>query len=259
MTDEAEKSFLSIRDTARINDDILGFVVTGSRGKGFESIYSDFDFAIFVQNNVLEKYKSLYSETPYGAHLYIFSFDTFHNYLSWNGNRVWDKYTWAHLTVEFDRTNGELQQLLDEMSRIPEEQVTPYIDFSLRYFINQVYHSTKCLRVNNQIGYRFEAAEGIKPFLQAVFCLHDRRPFAFYKYLEWELEHYPLTKLRFSSSELLELIASILNTGDYKAQQTLIKEVERIFTAEGYTNALNDWDQGYKWAMNFDPTAINDV
>ena len=49
--------FLEIREAARYNEDILGVVVTGSRGKGFENQWSDFDIAIFVRDEVLEKYQ----------------------------------------------------------------------------------------------------------------------------------------------------------------------------------------------------------
>lgn len=253
MNEAAEQAFLAIRETARVSDDILGFVVTGSRGKDFATPYSDYDFAIFVQDSALEKYQAQYDQTPYGAHLYIFTIDTFRDYLSWEGTRTWDKYTWAHLNVEFDRTEGRLEQVLDEMSLIPRAHVESYIDFSLRYFINQVYHSIKCLQIDNQLGYRFEAAEGIKPFLQAVFCLHDRRPLAFYKYLQWELAHYPLDKLSFSSSELLQTIQTILDTGNYKAQQRLLREVEHVFPEAGFFTTIDEWGGGFKWAMNFKP------
>ena len=255
MNEAAKKAFLAVQEAARVESDILGFVVTGSRGKGFATPYSDYDFAIFVKDDALETYRTRYQKVPYGAHLYIFTVATFEAYLAWDSERTWDKYTWAHLNVAFDRTDGKLKQMLDEMSRIPEAQVKSYIEFSLRYFINQVYHSVKCLRVDDQIGYRFEAAEGIKPFLQAVFCLHDRRPLAFYKYLPWELEHYPLDKLSFSSDELLQTIQSILDTGDYRAQQSLLREVARIFPAEGFSSALDSWERGYKWAMTFKPSS----
>ena len=137
------------------------------------------------------------------------------------------------------------------MSRIPEEHAEAHIDFSLRYFFNQVYHSIKCLRIGNQAAYRFEVAEGIKPFLQAVFCLHERRPLAFYKYLAWELEHHPLEKLSLSSGELLDDIQSILDTGDYRVQQRLVREVEHLAHAEGFNSAVDEWKGGLEWIKGF--------
>ena len=49
-----EQIFSEIRDTSQHNDDNLGFVVTGSRGKWFENQWSDYDFAIFVIDAALQ-------------------------------------------------------------------------------------------------------------------------------------------------------------------------------------------------------------
>ena len=82
---EIEKSFRSIREASRHNDDILGFVVTGSRGKGFENQWSDYDFAIFVKDNALEKYQEMYKDLPPDGRLYIFTLDSFKARLTWRG------------------------------------------------------------------------------------------------------------------------------------------------------------------------------
>jgi hypothetical protein len=253
--DKARETYFQIREVAKTNEEILGFVLTGSRGKGFENQWSDYDFAIFVKEEALEKYQEIYNDTPYGAHLYIFSLSTFESYAAWGSDQAWDRYTWAHLQVDFDRTDGELQRILDEKGRVPSEHVEGYIDYSLRYFINQVYHSFKCLRINNYVGYRFEAAEGVKPYLQAIFCLYDRRVSPFYKYLEWELENFPLEKLSFSGKELLEILQSIQDTGNYQGQQILLREAARIFKPEGFINAFNAWSGSYQWLTEFTPNS----
>ena len=166
---------------------------------------------------------------------------------------AWDKYTWAHSKLAFDRTGGQLKTLIDEMSLIPKEKQASYINDSLQYAINQLYHSIKCLRDRHDLAHRLEAAEGIKPFLQALFCLHDRRPAPFYKYLKWELEHYPLEKLSLSSEELISAITSILGSGDYQAQQMLYKKTEPLFLSKGYDSAFKEWNKGYEWALHFKP------
>ena len=114
------------------------------------------------------------------------------------------------------------------------EHVEDHIRVSLSWYFNQTYHSIKNYRAGNMIGYRFEAAEGIHPFLEAVFCLHDRRLIPYYKYLRWELENYPLYKLDLSAAELLHCLTQILETGDWRTQQRLLQEAKRVFTAEGY-------------------------
>ncbi len=59
-----KQAFLSIREASRHNEDILGFVATGSRGKELENQWSDYDFAIFVTNEALEKHQEKYENLP---------------------------------------------------------------------------------------------------------------------------------------------------------------------------------------------------
>jgi len=229
-----EQAFEDIRQASYDHDDILGFVVTGSRGKGFANQWSDYDFAIFVADSALAHYEQAYRDLPPGGRLYILTLDGFRRRVAWQGPRDWERYTWAHLTVENDRTGGEIQKLLDETGHVPPEYAETHIRGSLRYFFNQVYHSIKNLRNGNVIGHRLEAAAGIRPFLEAVFCAHNRRLVPYYKYLRWELETWPLTKLNQSADELLPCLMRVLGTGDYRAQQTLLAEAKRLFTDEGW-------------------------
>ena len=241
--------FSEIRESSQYNEDILGFVVTGSRGKGFENAWSDYDFAIFVSDTALEKFEEKYKDLPPGGRLYIFTLDSFKTRATWKSNRHWERYTWAHLTVENDRSGGEIKKLLDEKSKVPENIAEDHMRQSLRWYFNQVYHSLKNLRAGNMIGYHMEAAEGIRPFLEAIFCLHNRRLVPYYKYLRWELETYPLNKLNLSADELLQDITRILDNGDYRTQQKLLRETHRIFTVEGYGEYF-EWSMPI-FALNF--------
>lgn len=189
--------FDEIRTASQEDKDILGFVVTGSRGKGFANQWSDYDCAVFVREEAIEKFKQQYADVPAGGCLYIFTLETFSARMVWKGLRQWERYTWAHLTVENDRTQGDIQQLLSEASHVPLEHATDHTRQSLRWFVNQTYHSLKNLRAGNIEGHRLEAAECVRPFFEAVFCLHDRR-------------------------------------GDYRVQQLLLREAKRVFSEEGF-------------------------
>jgi len=116
---EIKQAFQEIREASRRNDDILGFVVTGSRGKGFANQWSDYDFAIFVKDEALE----------------------------------------------------------------------------------------------------------------------------------WELETYPLYRLKLSADELLDSLLQILETGDWRTQQRLLREAERVFTAAGYGDFF-DWKMA-RFSLNY--------
>jgi hypothetical protein len=229
-----EQVFGQIREASRQNEDILGFVLTGSRGKGFENEWSDYDFAIFVTDESLEKYQHEYRVLPPGGRLYIFTLDSFKARAAWGGTRQWERYTWAHLTVENDRSGGEIKKLLDEKARVPADHAEAHIRHSLRWFLNQVHHAIKNHRAGNAVGHRLEAVEAIRPFLSAVFCAHDRRLVPYYKYLQWELETFPLTQLSLSAGELLACFIRIMEKGDVPALQTLLKEAKWLFSAEEF-------------------------
>ena len=229
-----EQAYDNIRRDAQQEESILGFVLTGSRGRGFENQWSDYDFAIFVEDAALDHYQQRYANLPSGAHLYIFTLDSFRQRAVWGSADAWERYTWAHLNVDYDRTGSEIQRLLDEKGRIPEAHVDDYLFHSLNHFLNQPYHSLKALRVGDTVGHRLEGAEMIRPFLQAVFAIHDRRIVPYYKYLRWEMETYPLHKLTLSVDELLACFYQILENGAYQAQQQLVHEAKAVFTNEGY-------------------------
>lgn len=122
---------------------------------------------------------------------------------------------------------------MDEKCHVPANIAEDHIRQSLRWYFNQVYHSLRNLRAGNMVGYKMEAAEGIRPYLEAVFCFHDRRLVPYYKYLRWELDTYPLYKLNVSADELLDSITQILESGDHHVQQKLLQEAKRMFATEG--------------------------
>ena len=73
----------------------------------------------------------------------------------------------------------------------------------------------------------------------------------YHKYLEWELEHYPLEKLSLSSKELVQDLLTILDNADYRVQQKLLREAERIFRVEGYEITFNAWPYGLPFCLGY--------
>jgi len=65
------------------------------------------------------------------------------------------------LWVEFDRSAGEIQRLLDENARVPAEHAYRYVHGSLNSYLNQIYQSSKSLLTGNEIGHRLDTAESI--------------------------------------------------------------------------------------------------
>lgn len=247
MMDTAEQAYRAVREAARVNEDVLGFVLTGSRGKDARFVHagSDYDFALFVRDDVLEKYQQQYGDLPAGARIYIFTLDSFRETLAWRGMQHWQRYTWARLAVEFDRSGGAVHHLLDQAAHVPEAIYVAHIRQSLRWYFSQVYHSLKNYRRGDMIGYRLEAVESIRPFLEALFCLHGRRIIPYYKYLRWEMELEPLDRLPLASNELLTDLRRILADGDYQTQQILMWAAKEAFSPAGFGELFTWYNVNY--------------
>ncbi|GAG35513.1 unnamed protein product, partial [marine sediment metagenome] len=125
---------------------IIGFFLGGSRGKGLQTKYSDYDVYIIVKDNVIKKYKEGFPKHKYeGVDLLIFSCSEFKKYAQWGSSDAWDRYSFSHVKVLIDK-DGKIQELLDEKGKIPEKYLSKFIVGSLDAYINYLYRSLKCIR-----------------------------------------------------------------------------------------------------------------
>ena len=99
----------------------------------------------------------------------------------------------------------------------------------------------KCAREGRPIAARLEAAEQIQPLLNALFALHDGRQRPFHKYLQWELETYPLEHLPWPVDVFLANLLAILDQADAGLQQQMFRAVETLFRAAGHERVFDDW------------------
>lgn len=109
----AADNFKTLYEKAQKDPNILGFFLGGSRGKGFQTKYSDYDVYIIVNDDVVMEYKVKYPKHKFeGLDLIIFSYSEFKNYASWGSSEVWDRYTFSHVKAKIDK-NGKIQEILD--------------------------------------------------------------------------------------------------------------------------------------------------
>jgi len=234
---------------------ILGLVLCGSHGKGFTTKYSDYDFTIIVTDDVEIIYRKRFEELSKSDDfdIGVKTLEQFRKYALWDSSESWDRYSFTHVKVTIDKLDGKIQRLIDEKGKIPEEHLKGYIEGYLDGYINGVYRSLKALRDKNTIGYKLEAADSIGYLLNVVFALHNNRLRPYYKYLQLELEKYPLTKLPWSPEEFLKMILEILQTGNYKTQQKIMIGLEKICREEGYGHVFDSWEGDEKWTMTYEP------
>jgi hypothetical protein len=150
----------------------------------------------------------------------------------------WNRYTFAHVIAELDKS-GEIQQLLDEKGTLPKEAARAIAAEALDAYINQYYRSAKNFRDGNEQAGRLDAAESVPYFLVTLFALHERvRPYN--KYLRWELEEHPLPGGEWSAARLLPLLDAV-GVGDLSAQRRLFGDVERLARERGHGDVVDGW------------------
>lgn len=238
---------------AQENDEILALVLLGSRGKGFENEYSDYDVVMIVKDSstdLVEKYKNKKLEN---VDLSVKSLSNFKDFANWESPESWDRYNYAHVKILVDKTNGELLNIVEEKGYIPKDKQPKFIDGCVDGYINGVYRSIKCIRNDNLFGAHLEAVNSMLDLLTLVFAMNGRhRPFL--GYVEKELTMYPLQSLPWPTKEFVEKIQFVLETADLKTQQDLLSGVEKMSREIGHGHMFDGWEGKDQWAMNYKNT-----
>jgi hypothetical protein len=251
MSNSPEQQFQAILDDVRADPSVLGLFLGGSRAKGFGNEFSDYDICLIMADDAPvtthERYLQLNSEL---IDLWIYPFSQFRNESAWDGPEFWDRYNYAHVTALIDKCDGQIQRLIDERGRIPEEQRISWISGRLGGYINSLYRSLRCMHKGNLRGARLEAHDSIGYLLDVLFGYEGRhRPF--YGYLERELQKYPLKNGRLSSDDLLAKIDAISASADRATQQELLALVDMLLRPAGFGEVFDDWEEKYGWMQNF--------
>ncbi|UMX48220.1 MAG: DUF4037 domain-containing protein [Candidatus Nealsonbacteria bacterium DGGOD1a] len=248
----ADKLFNKVLEEAKNDPNILAFWLDGSRGKGIiKHAESDYDCMMIVADEVLNEYKSRYEKIGNPVfELGVMTLNEFKKFAAWDSDMVWYRYNYVGIKPPLVDKTGQIKKLFDEKASIPENVKRKFISDALDYYVNEVYRSLKCFRDGQIVGARLEASESMLPLLNTVFAIHGRlRPY--YKYYEWELRNYPLSKLSISGDEFTKQILIILGNADIKVQQKLLMEIENITRKEGYGDVWDSWGDKIDWMRHF--------
>ena len=211
---------------ARDDDNVLGVVVFGSRGKGaFATEASDWDVFVVVREHRGER------PFVHGAALELVevTLDELRNQPAWN------RYSLTWLEPQLDKT-GEVAVALRDAVRVDPASAAEPLDG----YVNMLYRSLKNARVGLELASLLDAQESVPWFLEFVFAVHGRlRPYN--KWLAWELENHPLP---WNDLPRLERIA---RTGDLDEQQALFREVEAISRSHGHGGVIDGWEPDVAW------------
>jgi predicted nucleotidyltransferase len=242
----AHEAYAELRALARGDPNVVGLFLGGSRGKGLATPRSDYDVYLIVSKKVGEYRRHFPFRHGDDPEVVVLSLAEFKRHAAIGSETEWNRYTFAHVTAELDKT-GEIQRLLDEKGTLSREAAHSIAAEALDAYINSYYRSAKNFRDGNELAGRLDAAESLPYFLTTLFALYERvRPYN--KYLRWELEEHPLPGEEWSAERLLPLLASVA-AGDVAAQRSLFRKLERLARERGYSGVIDGWGDDVAWLL----------
>jgi hypothetical protein len=241
----------------RAEDDaaILALWLGGSRGMGRPTEHSDWDIWLVAADDAIERLRAELGVAGLaqmawrpGVDLILTTMGELERLDVTASNTNGRSHMFAHLNALVDKT-GEAQRLIDAKARIPAGEIAGVIHAALDHALNQAYRALKCLRDGDAGASRLEAAEGVNPFFDAVFALHDGRLRPYYKYLRWELETWPLTQLPDGGPALMDRALSVLGLDGGAGLSALLAETHAAFRAAGHGAAYDGWGEVLDWIL----------
>ena len=238
---KAKEAYEAYLQKAKSDDRIIGIILAGGRGKGAFSENSDYDVILVTNDEGFESVKKDYPKTEYIDSL-PHAISEFREHAKTGTRTQYDKYTFTHNTAILDKT-GEIQKLVDEKGTLEPDKVQKIAHDALGGYLNSLHRSLKNLRDGNVLAGHLDATETIPRILTFIFAIEKRvRPFN--KFLVWELENHPLTKLPINSSDFIEKIKVIAQNADFDTQKELLEIMRKLAMENGYTDEIDDW-KGY--------------
>ncbi|MFI6847150.1 hypothetical protein OG535_20210 [Kitasatospora sp. NBC_00085] len=152
----------------------------------------------------------------------------------------WERYAIARARVLLDRLDGGILEIVAAKGRLGMDEASRDAAGWLDAYANSLYRSVKNTRDGHLLAGRLDAADSVGFLLELLFAM-DRRPRPYNKYLEWELERFPLPA--WETRSLLDTIGSIAATGEVSMQRQLFAKVEAVAREAGHGPVLDAWDE----------------
>lgn len=230
-----------IMKEAEVDDNIKGMILTGGRGKGFATENSDYDVFLVVADEKLDEYKEKYESRRIDQviEVFVFSLSEFTRHATIGSGGEDDGYNFTHLKAQVDK--GGIQELINEKGVLPKEKIKEIAEKQIDAYMNQYYRAIKNHRDGNLLASRMDGIESIQYLLAAIFAMNGRiRPYN--KYLEWEIDNFPLANFAWSKEEFLETIKSMMDNGDIELQKKLFRQARDLFYSNGFKDSIDGWN-----------------
>jgi len=225
--------------SARDDPNILGIIVSGSRGAGRGSPRSDHDVKVVVRDAVEREYRRRFVRPPPGLDLRVEGVSAFAHGADRGPQTEGYGPAFAHIRVPVDKT-GRVARIARDKARVPRGRVRSYTAAQLDGYLNELLRSLKSFREGNALAGHLEATRSLPYLFEALYGSEGRwAPYA--KYLEWELRAFPLRNTPLPAARLLGLVRRILRSGDRSSQRAVFRAVERSFRRRGYGRVFDSW------------------
>jgi len=236
--------YAELVERARSDDDVLGLILTGSRGREFRvRPDSDHDVRLVLRDGAPDTYS-----TPHGSpvEVAVLTRSAFERTGLPGSGSEWDRYSYVRCELVLDKLDGEISRLLEQKASLSETEAAAIVPAALDDYVNSYFRSARNHQNDLPFEARLDAAESVGPLLTALFALRRRvRPFN--KFLGWELRLEPLGGEEWRADGLLPRLQQIVGPGDLAAQQALFRDVERLARAEGHGAVIEGWEPDVAW------------
>lgn len=238
-TDPIIQAFIA---EAEADPDVIGLLLSGSRGGGAVHAESDYDVCFVVTDEALERYgpeenwpvRGSTANLPVKADIWHQSPGT----LTVTSQPDWELPGYAEAHVLFDKT-GETTAALAALIHITAEQARATAAAAYDDYLNGVYRSLKAWRRGNELGARLQAAESVYSLLRMLFALEQRhRPYHDRLWLHLDL----LAGQGWQQDELRTMLLDLLTSGAPQRQQAIARRVAALMQERGYSDVYDEWD-----------------
>jgi hypothetical protein len=211
---------------AREDDNVLGVVLHGSRGRG-EFVREGSDWDVIV---VVREARGDY-DTERGDAVEAFEVTSLQELPGWMLPAI----AWS--TPALDKT-GEIAGQLAALTSVDPATAGEPLDG----YVNSYYRSAKNAGLGLELASLLDAQESVRWWLDFVFAVHGRlRPYN--KWLEWELEHHPLPSCKLQLGRL----ERIARTGELAEQRALFRDTETLAREHGHGATIDGWEPDVAW------------
>jgi hypothetical protein len=235
---DIERRYAAFLDEAAADENVVGVVLSGSRGAGaYVTDPSDFDAFVIVREPS-DRWPFVHGAP---IELVELTLDEFETYTLPGSPAAWNRPAFLFATVDLDRLDGRIEQIVDRKRRLTADEATTIAGEALDDYVNFLVRALRNLEAGRELEGRLDAAASIAPLLTTAFALEGRvRPFN--KWLRFALAREPL-----SIADLAERVDRIRRDGDPDDQRGLFREVETRARATGHGAAIDAWEPDVGW------------